>query len=360
MFAGRVYSLMQELGRLMTTNRNEFEVLSDDPLATQVLPEVLREKLTPNDAFYVRNHYPIPESAAVPPLRIQDLDGRSREVTLDTLTRLPAKTIVTTMACAGNGRSFLKPTVAGLQFAYGAVGTAEWTGVPVHEVLAAEDLTGGVQEVVFWGADQDPEGHDPYGRSLALAHALHPDTLLAYQMNGVPLSPEHGAPLRLVVPAWYGMASVKWLARIELIAEPFEGYYQATKYRYKQHVTEIGEPVRSMRVQALWSLSPGTTLAPGEQLLAGVAWSGDGPIKEVMCSGDGGESWSAAVVEPPTSAYAWQQWRWCWQAEPGSATLLCRATDATGQTQPLEPPWNALGYGNNAVQRLEVLVASDL
>jgi DMSO/TMAO reductase YedYZ molybdopterin-dependent catalytic subunit len=188
------------------------------------------------------------------------------------------------------------------------------------------------------------------------------NVLVAWAMNGVPLPPQNGFPLRLVVPGWYGMASVKWLKRIEVLAQPFDGYQQVGNYVYRQARDEPGIPVSTMRVKSLL-VPPGVpdwysrhrVVEAGRVELFGRAWSGGGvPVTKAEVSIDA--VWHEAVLDPPQGRFAWRGWRYAWNAEPGEHLLRCRATDADGETQPLEPPWDAVGFGNNAVQRVHVTV----
>jgi DMSO/TMAO reductase YedYZ molybdopterin-dependent catalytic subunit len=180
-------------------------------------------------------------------------------------------------------------------------------------------------------------------------------------MNGAPLLPQHGAPLRLVVPRWYGMASVKWLERIEVLDRPFDGVQQALSYHFRKVAGEKGEPCSTMRVNSLMA-PPGIpdfyartrSVAAGMVTIEGRAWSGAGPVTRVEFGVDG--AWSDAELDPAPGPYAWQRWRAAWRATPGRHALGCRATDASGAVQPLEAVWDVTGFGNNAAQRLEVVV----
>ena len=332
-----------------------FRILTDEPRNTELVPDALALEPTPNAVFYERSHGPVPNDVN----KNLKIIGTTNERTLSLmeLQQLPPRTLTTTLECAGNGRTFLHPAISGTPFLWGGVSTARWTGVPLAAVIAAAELPPEALELVFWGADHDAHG-EPYGRSLSLGAALHEDVLLVYAMNEQPLPPNHGGPLRLLVPGWYGMASVKWLQRIEVVDAPFTGYYQTTKYRYRQTSNELGEAVATIRVRSLWAYAPDTVFVAGRQAVQGVAWSGAAAIASVECSADNGVTWTPATLAaaPRTS---WQRWTWHWDAQPGPATLVCRATDALGNTQPLEQWWNVLGYGNNMVQRLPVLVQEE-
>jgi DMSO/TMAO reductase YedYZ molybdopterin-dependent catalytic subunit len=267
------------------------------------------------------------------------------------------------MECAGNGRARLSPRPLSQPWLVEAVSTAVWTGVPLREVVAAAGVRPDAVELVFTGADRGEQGGEEqdYERSLPLADALRPEVLLAYEMNGRPLEPQHGAPLRLVVPGWYGMTSVKWLTRISAVTEPFGGYQQAVAYRYQRDEEDPGEGVSRIRVRALM-IPPGTpdffsrrrSCEAGEVEVRGRAWSGTAPVSRVEVGVDG--VWEQATLEPPVGEFAWRGWSYRWQAAPGEHVLSCRASGVDGETQPLDQPWNHQGMGNNLVQEVPVTV----
>jgi DMSO/TMAO reductase YedYZ molybdopterin-dependent catalytic subunit len=292
---------------------------------------------------------------------------RELSLSLDELRSRPAVTAAVTMECAGNGRAELSPRPLSQPWLLEAVGNAEWTGTPLRPLLEEAGITAGAPEIAFRGLDRGIEGgvEQRYERSLPLADALRDEVLLAYAMNGAPLPPQHGFPLRLVVPGWYGMTSVKWLERITVLDTPFDGYQQVRGYRLRQTPDEPGEPVTRIRPRSLM-IPPGVpdfaTRARahpgGPCTVRGRAWSGLAPVERVEVSADGGASWSDARLGPQPSRWAWRAWEWDW--EPGGAgtyELCSRATDGDGNTQPLEAPWNLGGYANNAVQRVNVLVS---
>ncbi|ADB51045.1 sulfite oxidase [Conexibacter woesei] len=334
--------------------------------------EALRWPITPPGLHYVLVHYDIP---AVDPaawrLEIGGRVTRPRSLSLAQLRALPAVTRAVTLECAGNGRALLEPRPISQPWLTEAVGTAEWTGVPLALLLDEAGLGDDVVELLFSGLDRGVEDgvEQRYERSLSLADALAGDVLLAYAMNGAPLPPQHGFPLRLVVPGWYGMAHVKWLGAITALTEPFGGYQQAVGYRLYASEEELasgdgdGAPVTRIAPRSL-TVPPGIpdfltrerVLDAGRCVLAGRAWSGRAPIERVEVSADGGEHWSEAALDPPLGPHAWRGWSWTWDATPGAWTICSRATDATGETQPLTPVWNVKGYVNNAVERIPVTV----
>jgi DMSO/TMAO reductase YedYZ molybdopterin-dependent catalytic subunit len=268
------------------------------------------------------------------------------------------------MECAGNGRAGISPRTQSQPWHHEAVGTADWTGTPLKDVLERAGFLPDACEVVFYGRDRGFGGgieHD-YGRSLTPEQACSEDVLLVWEMNGAPLLPQHGFPLRLIVPGWYGMASVKWLDRIQVVDRPFDGYQQKGTYVYRQSADEPGVPVTSIQVRSLM-VPPGLPdvytrrrlVEQGRVGLFGRAWSGGGTgIAKVEVLADG--QWQEAVLEPEQGQYAWRGWRFDWDATAGEHELMCRATDRNGAIQPNEPKFDYGGFGNNAVQRLQVTV----
>ena len=317
---------------------------------------------TPPGAFYTRSHFlPTPVLAAQDwHLSIEGAVERPLALTLAELQALPSHTVIATLECAGNNRSVLDPPADGIQFGCGAVSTAEWRGVSLATVLQEAGLRSDAQEVLGEGTDRGHEkslGREiPFERSLPLAKALDPDTLLAYEMNGQPLPHEHGFPARLIVPGWYGMASVKWLTTLQVLDQPYTGFFQKTKYSYEVP-GQASTPVRTMRVKATFAQpADGDTVPAGVPVtVRGYAWSGEAAVSRVAVSTDGGASWQDAGLAAAPGQWAWCEWSLDWTpGVAGAATLLVRATDAAGNVQPLDVPWNRLGYGNNGVQQITV------
>jgi DMSO/TMAO reductase YedYZ molybdopterin-dependent catalytic subunit len=326
--------------------------------------EAMRRDVTPAGLHYVLTHFDIPEGdAASWHLQINGAVERSWELRLAALKKDPAITIPVTLECAGNGRSLLTPRPVSQPWILEGVGTAEWTGVPLAYLLAKAGVLDDATEVVFTGADTGIEGgvRQQYARSLPIREAMRPDVVLAYGVNGRELPPQHGYPLRLVVPGWYGMASVKWLRSIEVVTAPFTGFQQAVAYRYQDNEYDAGTPVTRIRIRSLM-VPPGIpeaftrarVLPAGPVMLEGRAWSGRGAVAKVEVGIDG--EWVAAHLEKPAGPFAWCRWTLPWVAEAGAHELACRATDSTGATQPSEQNWNYQGMGNNVVQRISVTV----
>jgi sulfane dehydrogenase subunit SoxC len=327
--------------------------------------------VTPAGLHYLLIHYDIPEVDETSwRLTVGGLVERELSLSLEDLRRRSTRTLAVTLECAGNGRAQLEPRPLSQPWLLEAVGTAEWSGVSLRDLLAEAGVRQGAVEVLFRGLDRGFEGgledgeEQHYERSLPIDDALADEPLLAYEMNGQPLPPQHGAPLRLVVPGWYGMASVKWLDRITVLAEPFAGWQHVRSYRFRQTPDEPGEPVSRILPRSLM-VPPGIpdffsrerTLPAGPCTLRGRAWSGFGTIDRVQVSSDGGDSWSDARLGEQPSPWAWRGWEWDWNPrEPGIYELCCRCADSAGNEQPLEGEWNLGGYANTGVHRVQVRV----
>jgi len=368
--------------------------IREQPYNAETLPDALIAPRAPAGAHYVRSNFAAPSlEASTYALQVEGAVAQPLRLTLDALRAMPTAEHVVTMECAGNDRLGLRPLPAGEPWASGAVATASWRGVPLAEVLRRAGVQADACEVLAIGADAGPredatpddvaidaaedaaidpmvaasanqstppgEGHVVrFARSLPLDVALHPDTLLAFDMNGAPLPPEHGAPLRLVVPGWYGMANVKWVERLSVRTTPFTGYFQRRRYMYEEAAGAT--PVTRARVKSMITTPvEGTTLPTGAITVRGWAWSGDAPIVRVEVNVGGGDTWHEATLGAPEGPYAWTPFA-CevTSAHHGRVVLASRATDARGATQPDVVAWNRLGYGNHAVRPVVVQVAS--
>ena len=329
--------------------------------------EALRWEITPVGLHYLLTHFDIPEvDTSTWRLEVGGLVDRELSLSLDDLRARPSREVAVTMECAGNGRAHIEPHVVSQPWLLEAVGTARWRGVTVAGVLADAGVQDDAVEVLFTGLDRGVDGGETqaYERSVALAELLAGDAILAYEVNGVPLPPQHGYPLRLVVPGWYGMTSVKWLARMTLLEEPFDGYQMRHAYRVRRDEDDPGEPITTIAPRSLMVppgipdfLTRARVVTAGPCELVGRAWSGAAEIVGVDISVDGGSSWASAELGPDTlGRWAWRSWRFEWNARPGEYELCCRARDASGSEQPLEASWNLGGYVNNAVQRVDVKV----
>jgi sulfane dehydrogenase subunit SoxC len=328
--------------------------------------EGLRYDVTPVGMHYLVIHFDIPEAdGASWTVDVDGLVDRPLTLSMDDIRSRPAVTRPVTMECAGNGRALMPPRAESQPWLLEAVGNSEWTGTPLPAVLDEAGLRSDAIQLVFTGADHGVQGdvEQDYQWGFGLDDIVRDDVLLAYELNGHPLPPQHGYPIRLLVPDWYGMCSVKWLRRITAVAEPFDGF-QLGSYQRRQDPDGPGERVTRKAVRALM-MPPGFTDFParrrfldaGPSHLIGRAWSGWGHIDRVEVSVDAGHTWSDAQLGPrPASPFSWRAWSYDWQATPGEHELAARATDDVGNTQPLDPPWNYGGFMNNAVQRVAVTV----
>jgi DMSO/TMAO reductase YedYZ molybdopterin-dependent catalytic subunit len=304
--------------------------------------------LTPTALFYVRSHFPAPKIELTSyQLRIDGAVRNPFSLSYEQLRAMPSETRVATLECAGNSRVFLVPQVSGAQWGLGAVGNAEWTGVPLAALLERVGLQEDACEIVLEGADRGtpkeppiPPGLIGYARSLPRDKAIQREVLIAYQMNGQDLPPDHGYPVRAIVPGHFGMASVKWLTRVQAVREPFRGYWQTSDYGYWLDVD--GRPVRralgEMKVKSeIARPRIYETLAPDRvYTVFGAAWAGETAVTGVSVSTDGGRSWAEAELLDPITRHAWRRWKFDWLTpkRPGRYTLLARARDANGHLQP--------------------------
>jgi DMSO/TMAO reductase YedYZ molybdopterin-dependent catalytic subunit len=359
------------LGRARIADPGETIGMEELALATRNhgLPlEALRYDTTPPGLHYVLTHYDIP---AIEPdgwrLEIAGAVARPLSLRLADLQRRPVVSVRVLLECAGNGRARYVPRPVSQPWLLEAVGCAEWTGTPLAPLLREAGISPTAVDLAFTGADHGVERgvEQDYARGLALADALRAEVLLVWGMNGAPLLPQHGAPLRLLVPGWYGMAQVKWLRRIDVLEGAFTGYQNRTAYRIAVEEDDPGEPVTRIRPRALiappgWPdfMTRERFLRAGPVPLSGRAWSGRGPVTRVEVSTDTGSTWADADLVPadPEHPFAWQSWSFPWLARPGRVELLVRATDATGDVQPTEQRWNRQGMANNLVQRVPVTV----
>ncbi len=326
--------------------------------------------VTPAESFYVRSHFAVPR---VKPeeygLRVEGAVRNPFTLTYEELRSLPAVTRMATLECAGNGRVFLAPPEDGAQWGLGAVGNAEWTGAPLGMLLERAGLTENVCEVVLEGTDRGkpkekptPPGEIAYARSLPIEKALSEEVLIAYEMNGRPLRLEHGYPVRAVVPGFYGMASVKWLRRMEAVTKPFSGYWQTSDYAYWDEAA--GNPMRvALREMAVKSeiFAPAlreVVAANSLVTVSGAAWSGEADVTEIKISCDGGESWAVGTFIDPVHRWTWRRWEFVWRTpeSAGPRTLLSRATDSAGNQQPAEHDGRYGSYRIHHALPIEVFV----
>ena len=327
--------------------------------------------ITPNHRFYVRSHFPVPQlDARTWRLKVEGAVERPLEISYEELLKINPRTMPVTLECAGNSRIFLVPAARGVQWELGAVSNAAWTGVSLAEIIKRAGVRANAVDVVLEGADRGevatepkPSGPINYARSLPLAKALDPEVLLAYRMNGVELPTSHGFPLRVVVPGWYGMASVKWLTRIVVTDSPFNGYYQTVDYSYwerSQGAQPVLRPITEMNIKAIIARPAMQEVVPASTMyrMHGAAWTGESEVRRVEVSTDGGQTWADAQLIDPPRRYAWRRWEYQWRTPPraGRLTVMARATDTRGQTQPAKHDPDRGNYMINFVLPIDVEV----
>lgn len=324
--------------------------------------------ITPNDVFFVRSHLYAP---SIDPgsftLTVDGEVARPLMLTMADVRKLSSVSLPVTLECAGNGRAFFEPPVAGVQWQKGAVGNARWTGVRLAEVLEQAGLKSSARYLWLDGADK-PMGTVPdFVRQVPLGKAMDRDTILAYEMNGQPLPAANGFPLRAIVPGWEAAYSVKWLTHIRVSALEHDGFFVQTAYRYPRMRVAPGgavdpkdmAPLAGLVVKSIiTSPAEGAVVRRGSIPVAGFAWAGGSAIARVDVSVDSGSTWYAATLGQDEARYAWRQFRFTWQpAEPGSFLVLARASDDRGRVQPMAPHWNPSGYLWNAIDGVRVNVA---
>jgi sulfite oxidase len=323
--------------------------------------------ITPNDLFYVRSHLPIPQvDASTFALKIGGEANSAISLSLDELKKMPSVTVTTTLECAGNGRGFFEPAVAGIQWEKGAVGTARFTGVRMSEVLKKAGVKTSAMNVEMHAADRPPGSMPAFVRQVPMSKAMHADTILAWDMNGQPIPQVHGAPLRAIVPGWEGAYSVKWVNQLNLLAKDSDSFWVATGYRYPNRRVAPGaavdakdmEPLKGLAVKSLITTpANGASMAAGRIAVAGFAWAGENEITRVDISIDNGATWQAARLTGERAAFAWRRFEADVTAtKPQSYLILSRATDAKGNMQPAVSHWNPSGYLWNQYDSVRVEV----
>lgn len=324
--------------------------------------------ITPTDNFYVRCHLPVPASldAASWTLQIEGEVATPSMLTLEEIRRMPSHTITATLECAGNGRAFYDPPVAGIQWGKGAVGTARWKGVRMADVLKRVGVRNTGKFVVMNGADRALGSMQDFVRQVPIDKAMHADTLIAYEMNDQPITPVHGFPLRAIIPGWEGAYAMKWLTNLRVIDREFDGFWVATGYRYPTKRVAPGAAVDAKDMAPLTGLVvkslitrplDGATLSPGRVDVGGFAWAGEAGISKVELSIDHGATWQPARLTGESAKYTWRRFEGQFNAtKPESYLVMSRATDTNGQTQPMAPPWNPSGYLWNAPDSVRIEV----
>jgi DMSO/TMAO reductase YedYZ molybdopterin-dependent catalytic subunit len=344
-------------------------VRSHEPRNLEFPVAELRDPVVPNEHFFVRNHFAVPAmDMKTWRLKVDGAVNTPLELTLDELKKLGTGTLTATLECAGNGRVHLTPAVPGLQWGQGAVGNAEWGGVPLAAVLEKAGLKDSAVEVILEGADKgaiagppSSPGVIPFARSLPVEKAKKPEVFLAHTMNGDPLPTAHGAPLRAVVGGWYGMASVKWLTRIVVTDKPFQGFWQTLDYSYfeRRDGQPTLVPIRAIQPKAILA-RPGLNevIPAGKRFrLFGAAWAGERAVEKVEVSLDGGKTWSPAKLLSEPKPIQWVFWEYAWEnPAAGKSAIVARATDDKGNTQPATRDPDRRSYMINHLVPTEVTV----
>ncbi len=327
--------------------------------------------VTPTEQFFVRSHFAVPTiDVKTWTLKVDGAVEQPLELTLDDLKAMKSATVPLTLECAGNGRVFLVPAARGLQWQFGAVGNAEWTGVPLSAILEKAKAKASAVEVILIGADKGTIAGDhptpgpiAFDRGIPIAKAKKPEVLLAYQQNGVDLTPSHGFPLRAVVGGWFGMASVKWLSRIVVTEKPYNGFWQTIDYAtYERRDGGLATltPIAAMQPKAQIARPLIGEIVPAGQAYSvrGSAWAGETEVAKVEVSADGGKTWAEAKLVGEAKPYCWRQWEFAWTAPAtsGPVKLLCRCVDANGKGQPETRDADRRTYVINHLVPVEVTV----
>jgi sulfite oxidase len=343
--------------------------LTERPLNYESVRSTFTTRITPVERFYLRNHFDIPTvDIAKWRLHVRGLVEKPLLLSLADLEKMPQVKVEAVLQCAGNGRALFRPQVPGVQWCYGAMGNADWTGVRLKDVLTLARPKQEAAFVKYQGAERPVMDTTPaFIRAIPLAKALHPDTLVALKMNGKPLALNRGRPARLVVPGWVGDDWVRALVDVEVRADEPKDFYYDSAYRFPVTPGAPGAPIPADQMKPMTkvnvksligSLSDGDVLRPGVHELRGVTFSGEAGIDRVEVSFDGGKSWTQAQLEGPSTPYGFRVFRHPWKAEAGSYAVASRATDSAGAAQPEVPVWNPAGYLYNAIDPVRVEVRS--
>jgi sulfite oxidase len=339
-------------------------------LDLEMPPEFFDSWLTPVPHFFVRNHMHEPSTldAAEWRLSIGGEVDTPLSVGLKDLAKMAPHTVTNTLECAGNGRGFQQPKVPGVQWQRGAVGTAHFTGPRLRDLLHLAGVKPTGKHVMFRGLDEIPGKVPPFIRSIPIEKATHADTLVAIQMNGTSLARHHGFPARALVPGWIGAASCKWLTEIKVLDHEFEGNFMKPGYRMPNHPISPGgevnpedtHPITTLGVKSIIAQpGDGSTLNSRFLKIRGAAWAGEAAVTRVEISTDGGTKWRAARLGSQQAPYAWRLWEYDWSApKTGEFTIMSRATDDQGRTQPQTAAWNPSGYLFNAIDQVNIHVTA--
>lgn len=337
------------------------------PIDAETPLDALTTYLTPNDLFFVRHHWnPAFPDAGTWALTVDGDVSKPARFSLADLKALPQTTVTCVLQCAGNGRALQRPIVPGVQWRYGAVGNARWTGVRVRDLLERAELKAGARHLHTFGTDKPPEKVPPFHRSVELEKILE-DGVVALAMNGEPLPRLHGGPARLVVPGWAGDHWMKWLDRLTAALSPQTGFYMDTAYRFPNAPGQPGvpvppaetHPVTELFVKSSITQAPARVRVGQPVTIRGFTFSGAPDIAKVEVSDDGGASWKAAELGKEHDPHAWRLWSYAWRpSAAGTVTLHARATDSRGSVQPKDAVWNPSGYFYNAWPAVEIEVTA--
>ncbi len=331
-------------------------------------PEFLNSWITPVPHFFVRNHMHEPSTLDPATWRLTVTGEVDHSLTLNLadLAKLEKHTVTNTLECAGNGRAFQQPRTPGIQWQKGAVGNARFSGPRLRDLLQRAGVKPTGKHVMFHGLDEVPGKVPPFIRSIPIEKATDGDTLIATHMNDAPLTKHHGSPARSLVPGWIGAASCKWLSEIKLLDKEFDGNFMKPGYRFPNQAGKPGDPVNPDDMHVITALNVksviatpvnGSTLKSRSVHIQGVAWAGEADIVRVEISCDGGASWKPAQLGREQAKYAWRLWTYVWKTpKAGDYTIMARATDAQGRTQPETAIWNPSGYLYNAVDQVKIHV----
>lgn len=340
---------------LYIPQKPSLDVVKYMPYNAETPEKALIYSVTPSENVYVRTNFDVPDLSEDHMIYVEGAVQHQLTLTIDALKKMPQKSVIATMECAGNDRLGMHPMPVGEPWRSGALSTIKWTGVSLATILGMAGVSDEAVEVLFTAADigprEDADGDVRFTRALPIGDALLEDTLLVLSMNDEPLKPEHGFPIRLVVPGWYGMASVKWVTRIEVTTKPFKGYFQTKRYVYND-INGI-KPVDRILVKSIITSPENGERISRHATISGWAWSGFGSITLVEIAIEGGEIWYEAKLGKSDSKYAWTPWSLnITFPHPGRFAIRTRATDSSGAIQPDQIVWNQLGYGNNAIRHI--------
>ena len=344
----------------------DLNVLSQDPICAGVFLPDMNLPISKTEGHFIRSHFAAPEIAAGGwSFPISGDVNNPLTLTYDGLLKMPSHEITSLMECAGNSRSTMQPPADGVQWDNGGLSVSTWKGVSVKTVLEQAGLKGSVTNVLFVGADSGTESHAEgtmvYEMSVPLEKLLNPDSILAYEMNGEVLPNDHGFPIRLLIPGWYGMTSVKWLAKIVAMDHPNGGFHEMDYWIYPATDGKGDAKARrvaNLKVKSLISTpNKGDVIQPGKHKVTGVAWSGEGSVTKVEVSTDDNRTWHDAKLQEHDGEYSWQHWEYDWEAVSiGNSLIRSRATDCAGNVQPMLATWNFRGYEINSIHSVPITV----